>query len=243
VRQRTSAVLSLQVVHPHDRFHRLTRPQAAWVSVLVWLLVAGPRFPMLAYSHIKGSGARTQCFFFTSYGEASRALVLLVGTHRILTVVEFVGPAAILLFCSVRIFGFLRHRRMGRAGKVRKAMHVCVAIVVVFTVCFLPTTVATVGVWLLRSYRPWDCALFYTFTQLSIVSLGLNFLNSALDPVVYVFSSSTFRKALCGALPAALRCGEDGGGEEDAASSGTQTTGQQELKSTRAERGSDPQAP
>ncbi|XP_034413946.1 hydroxycarboxylic acid receptor 1 [Cyclopterus lumpus] len=228
-----------KVVHPHHRFNRLTKRQAAWVSVLVWMLVAAPRLPMLAYDHIKGGGNRTQCFFFTSYGEASRALVVLVGTHQVLTVLEFVVPAAMLLFCSVRIFSFLRRRQMGKAEKVRKAMRVCIAIVVVFTVCFLPTTVATVGVWVVRSFRPWDCASFYTFTQLSIVSLGLNFLNSALDPVVYVFSSSTFRKALCGALPGALpgalRCGEDGGDGENVASSGTQTTGQQELKSTRAE--------
>ncbi|XP_068455279.1 hydroxycarboxylic acid receptor 2-like [Clinocottus analis] len=225
-----------KVVHPHHRFNRLTRRQAAWVSAVVWLLVAGPRLPMLAYDHIKSAGGRTQCFFFTSYGEASRALLALVAAHRILTVLEFVVPAAILLFCSVRIFGFLRRRQMGKAEKVRKAMRVCVAIVAVFTVCFLPTTVATVGVWVVRSYRPWDCASFYTFTQLSIVSLGLNFLNSALDPVVYVFSSSTFRRALCDALPAALRCGDGGDGDDNTPSSGTQTTDQQELKSTMTDR-------
>ncbi|XP_068585368.1 hydroxycarboxylic acid receptor 2 [Cebidichthys violaceus] len=228
-----------KVVHPHHRFNRLTQRQAALVSAFVWLLVAAPRLPMLAYSHIKGDGDGTQCFFFTSYKEASRAIVVLVGTHRVLTVLEFIFPTAMLLFCSVRISGFLRRRQMGKPEKVRKAMRVCVAIVVVFTVCFLPTTVATVGVWVIRSYRPWDCASFYTFTQLTIASLGLNFLNSALDPVVYVFSSSMFRRALCGALPRALRCGKSNTGDgENVVSSGTQTTDQQELKSTRAETGS-----
>lgn len=214
--------------------------QAAYVSLLVWLLVMSPRVPMLAYSHIKGGANATQCFFFTSYKEASPAIVFLVGMHRVLTVLEFIVPMAMLLFCSVRIAAFLKERQMGKADKVRKAMRVCVAIVCVFLVCFLPTTVTTVGVWLIRSYRPWDCSAFYTFTQLTIVSLGLNFLNSALDPIVYVFSSSMFRKALCSSLPRSLRCGHAPDPEEGGpSSSGSQST-QQELKPLRAD-GSDVQ--
>ncbi|XP_078135978.1 hydroxycarboxylic acid receptor 2-like [Sander vitreus] len=210
----------------------MTKHQAVFVSVFVWLLVISPRVPMLAYNHIKGNGSSTQCFFFTSYKEASRAIIILVSMHRILTVLEFIIPMAMLLFCSIRISSFLKGRQMGKADKVRKAMRVCIAIVVVFMVCFLPTTVTTIGVWVIRSYRPWDCASFYTFTQLNIVSLGLNFLNSALDPIVYVFSSSMFRKALCSSLPRALRCGKDSESGENAPSvSGTQSTTQQELKS------------
>uniref|UniRef100_A0A3B4FWX0 G-protein coupled receptors family 1 profile domain-containing protein n=1 Tax=Pundamilia nyererei TaxID=303518 RepID=A0A3B4FWX0_9CICH len=198
-----------KVVHPHHRFNRMTKRQAVFVSLFVWLLVITPRVPMLAYNHIKGSGNTTQCFFFTSYKEASRAIIILVAMHRILTVLEFIFPMAMLLFCSIRISSFLKERRMGKPDKVRKAMRVCIAIVAVFMVCFLPTTVTTIGVWIIRSYRPWDCTSFYRFTQLSIVSLGLNFLNSALDPIIYIFSSSMFRKALVGALPCALRCGQD----------------------------------
>ncbi|XP_044035152.1 hydroxycarboxylic acid receptor 2-like isoform X2 [Siniperca chuatsi] len=228
------------VVHPHHRFNRMSKQQAVFVSAFVWLLVISPRVPMLAYNHIKGSGNRTQCFFFTSYKEASRAIIILVGMHRILTVLEFIIPMAMLLFCSIRISSFLKKRQMGKADKVRKAMRVCAIIVAVFMVCFLPTTVTTIGVWAIRSYRPWDCASFYTFTQLTIVSLGLNFLNSAMDPIVYVFSSSMFRKALCSSLPRALRCGQDAGdGENTASSSGNQSTTQQELKSLRADRGSE----
>lgn len=235
-----ATVLSLQVVHPHHRFNRMTKRQAALVSVLVWMLVTGPRVPMLAYSHIKGSGNATQCFFFTSYKEASRAIIILVGMHRILTVVEFIIPMAMLLFCSIRISRFLKQRQMGDPGKIRKAMRVCIAIVAVFIVCFLPTTVTTIGVWVIRSYRPQDCTSFYTFTQLNIVSLGLNFLNSALDPVVYIFSSSVFRRTLCSSLPSCLRCGDNSGNSMNVASSSeTQSTSQHELKSIRADRGSE----
>lgn len=240
-KQPDSADLCLQVVHPHHRFNRMTKRQAVYVSLCVWLLVISPRVPMLAYSHIKagggGGGGGTQCFFFTSYKEASRGIIVLLGLHRVLTVLEFLLPLAMLLFCSVRISSFLRGRQMGKPDKVRKAMRVCAAIVVVFMVCFLPTTVTTVGLWLIRSLRPWDCSAFYTFTQLTIVSFGLNFLNSALDPVVYVFSSSMFRKALCGSLPRALRCRH--GDQDTESSSGAQSTCQQEMKSLRASRGSE----
>lgn len=213
----------------------MNKRQAAFVSVFVWLLVIGPRVPMLAYSHIKGSSDKTQCFFFTSYKEASRGIIILVAMHRILTVLEFIFPMAMLLFCSIRISSFLKKRQMGKPDKVRKAMRVCAVIATVFIVCFLPTTVTTIGVWIIRSYRPWDCGAFYTFTQLTIVSFGLNFLNSALDPIVYVFSSSMFRKALLGTLPRALRCGQD---TEESTLSSASTT-QQELKLMRADKGSE----
>ena len=218
-----------QVVHPHHRFTRMTNRQAAFVAVFVWLLVISPRVPILAYNHIKGSGNNTQCFFFTPH-----ILLLHHSILMVLSVLEFIFPLAILLFCSIRISSFLKERQMGKPDKVRKAMRVCAAIVAVFMVCFLPTTVTTIGVWVIRSYRPWDCATFYTFTQLTIVSFGLNFLNSALDPIVYVFSSSMFRKALLSALPCAMCCGQKTGENTP------QLTTQAELKPIRANAGSRP---
>ncbi|XP_061576124.1 hydroxycarboxylic acid receptor 2-like [Cololabis saira] len=228
-----------KVVHPHHCFNRMTKRRVVLVTVLLWLVVISPRVPMLAFNHIKGSGNTTQCFFFTSYKEASSAIIILVAVHRVLTVLEFILPMILLLFCSIQIYSFLKqHQTMGKPHKLRKAMRMCAVIVVVFMVCFLPTTVTTVGVWVIRSYRPWDCSSFYTFTQLTIVSLGLNFLNSALDPVVYVFSSSTFRKALLAATPRALLCRKDGD-QNSASMSTTQSTNQQEMRFMR-EAASDP---
>lgn len=210
----------------------MTKHHAALVSLFVWVLVIGPRVPMLAYSHIKVSANTTQCFFFTSYKEASTAIIILVGMHRILTVVEFFIPLLMLLFCSIRIYKFLKDRQLGNPEKMRKAMHVCVAIVAIFLLCFFPTTLTTIGVWAVRSFRPWDCKAFYTFTQINIVSLGLNFLNSAMDPIIYVFSSTMFRRALCDSLPRSLRCQKNADNQEATTSSlDTQTTIQQEMKS------------
>ena len=172
----------------------MTNRQAAFVAVFVWLVVISPRGPILAYNHIKGSDNNTQCLFFTPHKETLCAIIILVGMHRVLMVLEFIFPLAILLFCSIRISSFLKERQMGKPDKVRKAMRVCAAIVAVFTMCFLPGTLVTIiGMWVICSY--------YTIMLLSHVSLGLNFLNSALDPIVYVFSSSMFRKALLSALP------------------------------------------
>ncbi|KAM9703387.1 hydroxycarboxylic acid receptor 1-like [Menidia menidia] len=204
-----------KVVHPHHRLSRISRARAARAVVLLWLLVAAPRVPMLAFSHIKGRRERVQCFFFTAYGRGSRALRVLVGVHRALTVLEFLAAAALLLFCSARIAHALRRtRRVGRPHKARRAARVCAVIVAVFVVCFLPSTVTTLGVWLVRALRPRDCAAFYALTQLSIASLGLNFLSSALDPLVYVFSSSGFRRALLEAVPRCCRArgGQGGAG-------------------------------
>ncbi|KAK1881029.1 Hydroxycarboxylic acid receptor 2 [Dissostichus eleginoides] len=44
-----------KVVHPHHRVNLMTRRQAAFVSLIVWFLVIGPRVPMLAFNHIRGA--------------------------------------------------------------------------------------------------------------------------------------------------------------------------------------------
>lgn len=221
-----------KVVHPHHSLTRLTRRGAVYVSVLVWTLVMAPRVPMLAYSHIKLLQNQTQCFFFTSYKESSNAIVILVAMHRILTVLEFLLPFTMLVFCAARISTFLRGRSIGKPEKVQKAMRVCVTIVLVFLVCFLPTSLTTAGIWFIKRFRPWDCSAFYTFTQLTIVSLGLNFLNSALDPLLYVFSSSMFRRALVECLPEWIkRRGTRPDQSGTGSSAESQSTTQQELKS------------
>ncbi|XP_044194091.1 hydroxycarboxylic acid receptor 2-like isoform X2 [Thunnus albacares] len=224
-----------KVVHPHHWFSRMTKRQAVYMLVFVWLLVISPRVPILANNFIEVCSNSSQCLFFTC-----SSLTTLVTTHRILVALEFIIPLAMLLFCSIRISSFLRERQMGKADKVRKAMRVCNAIVAMFTVCFLPTTVMTIGVWVIRSFHPRDCATLYTFIKLTIVSLWLNFLNSALDPILYIFSSSMFKKALCSSLPHFLHCGQDAGNAETTAcSTESQSVIQMELKSTRADRGNE----
>lgn len=230
-----------KVVHPHHQFNHMTKRQAWYTLALLWLLVIAPRVPMLAYSYIRGSDAAYQCFFFTSYQEKSRAIIFMVGMHRILTVLEFLIPLAMLFFCSGRISCVLRQRQMSKTPGARRAVRACIVIVVVFMVCFLPSTVTTAGMWVIRSYRPQDCTAFYIFTQITIVSFGLNFLNSALDPIIYCFSSSMFRHALVSSLPPVLRCcgGDAGKGSVAEATSKTQSTSQQEMKPIQVEGGSE----
>ncbi|XP_049614661.1 oxoeicosanoid receptor 1-like isoform X2 [Syngnathus scovelli] len=107
-----------KVVHPLGRLTRLSKRQAGVLALLVWLLVSAPRLPMLAYDHVKRGRGAPQCFFFTSYQEASRGIMILVAMHHALTVLEFVVALALLLFCWVRIRRSLTsHRQMGDGGK------------------------------------------------------------------------------------------------------------------------------
>uniref|UniRef100_A0A3B3ZIS9 G-protein coupled receptors family 1 profile domain-containing protein n=1 Tax=Periophthalmus magnuspinnatus TaxID=409849 RepID=A0A3B3ZIS9_9GOBI len=224
-----SASIAMMTVVATYRYLKVSHPHSSCLSLLSPLLTT----PSFCVSN------QTQCFFFTSYGETSALRLGLVSSHRIITVLEFVFPFSILVFCSIRISRFLK----ARGTKVKRAMRVCVVIVGVFVLCFMPTSVTTAGIWIVQSQRPWNCTAFYTLTQLTIVSLGLNFLNSALDPLLYVFSSSNFRKALVQSLPQCLQRrtkpkpgpgpgpGPNQSQSETGSTAATQSTSQHELMS------------
>ncbi|KAG8504760.1 3-hydroxyanthranilate 3,4-dioxygenase [Galemys pyrenaicus] len=110
--------------------------------------------------------------------------------HRALLVLEFFLTLACILFAIVSIF--LTIRRRGLAGKAgpRRAIRMLTTVVAVYIICFLPTIV--VGTASMVALRLHACHALNICIQLFHISLAFTYLNSALDPVLYCFSSPSF---------------------------------------------------
>ncbi|XP_063048386.1 hydroxycarboxylic acid receptor 2 [Engraulis encrasicolus] len=184
-----------KVVHPHHCVNRMS-PQQAWkVAVGMWAVVIGLRAPLLATQLMK-VGKTSLCRSFDSYTKPPPAIVL----HNLVFALEFFLPLLLLIFCSARIACILRQRNLDRENKVRRAIRTVGIIVLVFLVCFGPGVfTGLLGIYYSR-YRKSDCKGYSLVTQLFSLSIGFTYLNSALDPIIYCFSSSMFRNALKGSI-------------------------------------------
>ncbi|KAJ8248324.1 hypothetical protein GJAV_G00240800 [Gymnothorax javanicus] len=141
-----------KVVHPHHMVNQLTKAQAGMLSGLTWTVLLSLRLPLLANQllHPDKLLNTTLCRSFSSYGTLTAGLKLHYGLYFF----EFFIPFLLLIFCSLRIVCFLRHRQLDRKQKVKRAMHVVLLIVAVFTICFLPGIASGLTALSIQKLRP-----------------------------------------------------------------------------------------
>ncbi|XP_020774179.2 hydroxycarboxylic acid receptor 2-like [Boleophthalmus pectinirostris] len=182
-----------KVLHPMNCVSLMSSRHAVWLSSLIWLVVIICRVPLLTTNLLQHQGNRSMCRSFSSYQNPPLAITV----HYIAYVIEFILPWFVLLFCSARIIWYLkRQEQIIQQKKFKKAIRTLAVINLVFTVCFLPAIVTGLGSLALKRFRPQDCEGFRKIVLAFMVSIGVTYLNSALDPVIYTFSSSVFRTAL-----------------------------------------------
>ncbi|CAI5653336.1 hydroxycarboxylic acid receptor 2 [Oreochromis niloticus] len=179
-----------KVVHPHHCISQITSVQAGWLAGLIWAAVVVRGIPLLTANLLhKESG---KCRSFNSYEEDPVPITL----HYIAFVAEFLLPWFLLLFCSAKIVCWLRHWRLGRQLRGRKAIRAVMVIILVFTLCFMPSVITGLAAIYIKKIHPHDCKSYTKVAQAFMICIVFTYLNSALDPIVYTFSSSMFRDAL-----------------------------------------------
>lgn len=172
----------LRVVHPRLRVNLLS-PRAAWgVSGLVWLLVVtlGHQSLLAPPAECTGSGMSAGDSFSLAWQEA-------------LSFVQFVLPFSLILFCNASIIRILQRRLRDpdKQPKLQRARALVATVVVLFALCFLPSFLAHV---LQAAFRGTDsCRVCRALVHASDVTGSLTGLQSVLNPMVYCFSSPTFR--------------------------------------------------
>ncbi|KAM9343801.1 P2Y purinoceptor 8 [Pholidichthys leucotaenia] len=102
--------------------------------------------------------------------------------------VLFLLPFCVTTFCYISVI-----RRLARDSKTaqkKRAIHLAVIVLLVFTICFAPNNILLLTHSVLRLYYEKSIYMAYK------LSLSFSCLNSCLDPFIYYFASREFRQKL-----------------------------------------------
>ncbi|KAM3611014.1 uncharacterized protein V6R79_012354 [Siganus canaliculatus] len=184
----------MRVVHPHHPINSLSVPKAVCGAVVLWLFNISVTAHIFLLDHPTENN-RTYCEGFLIETEPKHNL----NWHKFEFVLSFVIPLLVILFCTVSIISYLKKRQLAQQAKIKKALYFITVVVVLFIICFLPSNIMQVLIWIKTHKvahtlpRSEVCAALEGHTTAFYITLSLTYLNSALDPVVYYFSSPVFK--------------------------------------------------
>ncbi|MGH0152700.1 UNVERIFIED_CONTAM: hypothetical protein FKN15_023798 [Acipenser sinensis] len=154
----------LKIVHPHNRINKMTLRYAVYVSCGLWGLIVAMTAYLLFEPHLFLQNNRTQCESFNICPGTNPSAIW----HNAFYVLQFLVPVCVIAYATARIAWQLRSKTIDKTGKIKRAVQFVLAVAIVFVICFIPSSMSRVAVFILKS--------------------------SLLNPVVYYFSSPVFSK-------------------------------------------------
>ncbi|KAF3695761.1 Hydroxycarboxylic acid receptor 2 [Channa argus] len=187
----------MRVVHPHHRINSLSVSKAFLGALGLWLLTISMTAHILS---LKPANS-TYCESFMVDTLPKDDMIW----HKFAFLFSFYMPLIVILYCTVHIIIHLRGRQLAQHAKIKKALFFISVVVLVFSICFLPSNITQLLIWIKKTSVAHKnsseiCSALEDLTTTFYITICLTYLNSALDPVVYYFSSPAFknicRKAL-----------------------------------------------
>lgn len=180
----------MRVVHPHHIINSLSVSKAALGALGLWLLTISMTAHIFTLDHDNS----TYCESFVVETEMQRKM----SWHQFEFLFSFYVPLFVILYCTVRIVGHLRGRQLAQQAKIKKALSFIVVVVLLFSICFLPSNITQVVI-LSKMYTMGQksdveiCSGMENVSAAFFITISLTYLNSGLDPLVYYFSSPAFK--------------------------------------------------
>ncbi|KAM8831295.1 12-(S)-hydroxy-5,8,10,14-eicosatetraenoic acid receptor-like [Spinachia spinachia] len=181
----TSIDRYFNVVHPGRKNLLRALKKSPHISILIWLLLLPLTIPTMLKNF--------DCCNSHSLDHDDTLVKDVVDSMReVVFFSQIVIPFVILVYCTVHIVNRLRKKTIGDRTKVRRAVFLVTSVMVLFSLCFLPCTVARMVLLIARVQdwpEAWQDKAAVAFDGLMVLS----YVDCLLDPLVYCFCSTKFK--------------------------------------------------
>ncbi|XP_053368174.1 hydroxycarboxylic acid receptor 2 [Clarias gariepinus] len=182
-----------RIVHPHHPVCHMRIQTIVMVVCGIWGAVVTLRLPLLV-TRLQRSSENVSALLcqhidiWTNTGAGMRV-------HNSLLMIEFVIAFLLVVISSLRICYHIQgNRKLREHRRVKRTLCLLLAIVIMFTFCFLPNYITGFVAFFLGDVS--SCSSYSVLGQVFSVSLCLVFLNCALHTILYVLTSEYFRNTV-----------------------------------------------
>uniref|UniRef100_W5LS72 G-protein coupled receptors family 1 profile domain-containing protein n=1 Tax=Astyanax mexicanus TaxID=7994 RepID=W5LS72_ASTMX len=180
------------VVHPGIKNPLKVLKRSVIISCLIWAFL----LPMTIPTMLK-------TFECCNTDEGMEDKVVIDILREVVFFSQVLIPFAVLVYCTVRIINRLKMKSVGDRTKLRRAVFLVISVMLVFSVCFLPSAISRMVLLIMRGrqvLRAEEIAV-----QVYDGLMCLSYLDCLLDPIVYCLSSTKFKNVyLSTYLPSVL---------------------------------------
>lgn len=158
----------------------------AYVACLVmWILAITLSSPSFVHRHIakKNFGEIICVYDYSSLNDQKQKVENFIAIFRLL--MGFVIPFVVITACYSVLLG----KVSGRYTQSTKAWKVILIVIIGFFVCWLPYHVAG----LILAVHKTDSKLYESFENLDAIFIALAFVNSCINPIIYVLAGREFK--------------------------------------------------
>ncbi|XP_069786553.1 hydroxycarboxylic acid receptor 2-like [Narcine bancroftii] len=187
-----------KVVHPFHNANKITPRCAAKIAGALWVVAVAICSHLLKERHDFQHNNVTNCEPFKINHQLSPTAIW---TYAVFIIFKFLLPMSVILFSTFCIIWRLKQMETEIRYTYKRAAKLVIAVALVFTICFLPTNVAIVVVLITKLRASTDCRSYVVAVDTFHNTLFITYFNSVMDPIIYYFSSSTFKNVLKKAFP------------------------------------------
>lgn len=185
----TSIDRYFNVVHPGRKNLLKALKKSPQISIVIWILLLPLTVPTMledfdCCNSLKDDATDT-------YHDALSKDVV-DGLREAVFFSQIIIPFVILVYCTVRIVNRLRRKTIGDKTKLKRAVFLVTTVMVVFSFCFLPCTLARM-VLLIARVEKWPDKLQDRAAVAFDGLMVLSYMDCLLDPLVYCFCSTKFK--------------------------------------------------